>query len=539
MLRRLCIVLGLFLLPALMGAQDLKLQVLSTTDLHGHVMPEDAFSLQARNQGWARLAALIQSRRALNPNTILIDSGDTLQGEPINYVRHTLRRDLPDPSAPVMNYLGYAAMAVGNHEFNFGMPILREVEAQCRFPWLSANTVSTKDGKPAFKPYAIVEVGGVKVGILGLTTPGIPKWEEPDNYAGLRFDDIVVSARIWVPMLRDHEKVDVVLVAMHSGLGAAVGIPGDENAALRLAEQVPGIDALLTGHTHRPISTSHKGIPIVQAECYGRALAIVELGLHRRGDRWEVTSREGSLVKPAEDGPLDPEVLALTAELRKETNAYLDTPAATLGVDLDCRFARMEDTPVMQLLLEGMRKATGAQLAASPCFDTRVFIPKGPTSVRQWYALQPYENHLARIRLSGAQLKAYLEHAAEYYNNPALPELYSGRLWGYDFDVVLGASYALDLMKPFGSRVVDLRVEGQPVRQDQSFTMAITTYRLRGGGGYLKAIGWQGEPELVTPQIHRNLLLEQVLKGGTLAPSVRNHWRLIPYLDRERVLSTK
>jgi 2',3'-cyclic-nucleotide 2'-phosphodiesterase/3'-nucleotidase len=539
MLRRLCIVLGLLLALPVLGAQDLKLQVLSTTDMHGHVMPEDTFSLQARNQGWARLAPLIQARRAQNPNTLLIDSGDTLQGEPINYVRHTLRRDLPDPSAAVMNYLGYQAMAVGNHEYNFGLPILREVEAQCRFPWLSANTVSTKDGQPAFKPYTVITVAGVKVGVLGFTTPGVPKWEEPANYAGLRFEDIVASARTWVPLLRNREKVDVVLVAMHSGLGSATGASGDENAALRLAEQVPGIDALLTGHTHRPIQTTHKGIPIVQAECYGRSLAVVELGLTKREGRWTVVSREASLLKPAEDGPLDPEVLALTADLRKETNAYLDTPTANLAVDLDCRFARMEDTAVMQLILEGMRKASGAQLAAAACFDTKVFIPKGPTSVRQWYALLPYENRIARIRLSGAQLKAYLEHAASYYNNPALPELYSGRIWGYDFDMVLGVSYALDLMKPFGSRVTDLRFEGQPVKADQSFTMAITTYRLRGGGGYLEAIGWKGEPEVITPQLHRNLLLEQVLKEGTVTATPRQHWRTIPYLDRERVLGAK
>lgn len=541
MLRKLCIVWGLGLAVAALAAQDVKLQVLSTTDLHGHVMPEDTFSLQARNQGWARLATLIQARKALNPLTVLIDSGDTIQGEPINYVRHVLRRDLPDPSAAVMNHLGYAAMAVGNHEFNFGLPLLREVESQCKFPWLSANTISIKDGKPAFKPYTIVMVGGVKVGILGLTTPGIPRWEEPEHYAGLRFDDIVSSARTWVPVLREHEKVDVVLVAMHSGLGAAVGLPGDENAALRLAEQVSGIDALLTGHTHRPIQTVHKGIPIVQAECHGRSLAVVELTLRQQDGRWQVVRREGSLLRPAEDGALDPEVLALTADLRRDTAAYLDTPAAPLAVDFDCRFARMEDTAVMQYLLEGMRKAAGSQLAALACFDTKVFIPKGPTSVRQWYALLPYENRLARIRISGAQLKAYLEHAASYYNTPSLPELYSGRIWGYDFDTILGVSYALDLMKPFGHRVSDLRFEGQPVREDQSFTMAITSYRLRGGGGYLEAIGWAGTPEWVSPQLHRNLLLEQVLNSGIQGVNAapRHHWRTIPYLDRERVLTAK
>lgn len=532
MLRWLC----LFLISWSLGAQDLTLQLLSTTDMHGHVMPQEVFSLKARNQGWARLAPLIQSLKARNPNTLLVDCGDTIQGEPLNYVRHTLRRDLPDPSAAVMNHLGYAAMAVGNHEFNFGLEILREVEGQCRFPWLSANTVSVKDGRPAFKPYVVLQSGGVKVGLLGLTTPGIPRWEEPAHYAGLRFEDTVAAARTWVPVLREREGVDVVIVAMHSGLGELVGAPGDENAALRLADTVPGVDVLLTGHTHKALSTSHKGIPIVQAECYGRSLAKVDLGLRKEGGRWRVVSREASLLKPAEDGPLDPEVLTLTADLRKETEAYLDTPAAPLEVELDGRFARMEDTAMMQLLLDHMRKATGAQLAALPCFSPWAYLPKGPTSVRQWYALLPYENRLAVIRVSGAQLRAYLEHAATYYNVPALPELLSGRLLGYDFDLVQGVSYALDLMRPFGQRVKDLRFQGQPVRPDQTFSLALTTYRLHGGGGYMDAIGFKGQPESITLQLHRNLFLEQVLKSPSLSAAPRNQWRTIPYLDRARVM---
>ena len=533
MLRR--IALSLLFLGSLQ-AQETLLQVLSTTDLHGHVMPEDAYSLQPANLGWAKLATLIRKRKAQNPNTLLVDSGDTIQGEPLTYVRHRLRRDLPEPDVAVMNALGYTAMAVGNHEFDFGMEVLRECEKQAKFPWICANALNVSDGQPAFRPFVKVKVGEVTVGILGLVTPWIPKWSEPESYRGLRFEDAVATAKVWVPRLREKEKVDVVLVSMHSGLGTLPGSMGDENAALRLADQVPGIDAILSGHTHRPIVARHKGVPILQAHMHGLALGVLDLSLRKEKGGWVVTSREASLEKPADDTPLDPEVLALTSELREGTRTYLDTFATNLQVDLDTRFARMEDTPIMHLLHRQMREATGAQLSAMAAFNTRIFIPKGPTSVRQWYALLPYENRLARIRLSGAQVKAYLEHAATYYNQAYEAELVSGKLGGWDFDTLEGVSYVLDLMKPVGQRIQNLRYQGSPVRPDQSFTLALTSYRLRGGGGYLDAIGWKGEPELVTTEPHRNLFLDRILASPTLTVEADHSWRTLPYLDRERVL---
>jgi 2',3'-cyclic-nucleotide 2'-phosphodiesterase / 3'-nucleotidase len=520
-----------------LGAQDVKLQVLSTTDLHGHVMPEDSFSMQPADKGWAKLATLIKRKKAENPNTLMIDSGDTIQGEPINYVRTFVRRDQPEPSIAIMNALGYSAMALGNHEFNFGLETLREVEKQAHFPFLSANTVDAKSGKPAFPSYVKRAVAGLNVVIVGFTTPLIPKWEEPKNYAGLRFDDIVETAKVLIPRIRDKEKADVLIVTMHSGLGRADGTRGDENAALRLAEQVPGIDVILTGHTHQPISVEHKGVVILQAQAHGRALGTVELDLQKdKGGRYRVVASRAQLIKPAADTPLDPEVLQVTAELRDATNRYLNTFATNLLVDLDARWTRMEDTPLMQLIHSVQREATGAQLSAATISAPKAFIPKGATSVRQFYALLPYENQIARIRINGDQLKRYLEHAARAYNFSFEPELFNREIAFFDFDQVDGATYAIDLGKPVGARILDLKVNGQAVTPDQSFTMAITTYRLRGGGGYMSAMGFQGTVEFITPALQRNLLLQYVLARPSLMITADNNWRTIPSLDRERVM---
>ena len=517
-------------------AQEARIQILGTTDMHGHVMAEDTYSLQPANLGWAKIATLIRRQRALNPATILVDCGDTIQGEPINYVRNALRRDLPEPSMAIMNALGYSAMAVGNHEFDFGLEVLRDAEKQAKFPLLSANTVDAK-GKPGFLSHTIVTVAGIRVALVGFTTPRIPAMTEPRNYAGLRFQDIVAAARELVPRLRERERAEVVVALVHAGLGKVDGREGDENAALRLADQVPGLDVILTGHTHLAIQTEHKGIPILQAQAHGRALAVVDLNLRKEQGRWRVAGALGRLVSPEADTPVDPEVLSLTAELRAATDRYLDTAATSLLVDLDSRWARMEDTPLMQLIHQAQRQATGAQLSAAASPGAKLFIPKGPTSVRQFYALSPYESQVARIRISGAQLRAYLEHAARHYTYSWEPELYNSEVPLHDFDMVDGVAYALDLGKPAGSRVASLSFQGQPVKANQSFTLALTTYRLRGGGGYMEAIGFKGSPETVTEASQRNLLLAYVLARPSLNPPVASAWRTIPYLDRERVLN--
>lgn len=517
-------------------AQEARIQIVGTTDMHGHVLAEDTFSLQPANLGWAKIATLIRRQQALNPNTILVDCGDTIQGEPLNYVRNALRRDLPEPSVAIMNTLGYAAMVVGNHEFDFGLEVLREVEKQARFPFLSANTLDAK-GKPGFTTHAVVTVAGVRVALVGFTTPGIPWMTEPRNYAGLHFEDVVGTAKELIARLRQKEKVDLVVALVHAGLGQLEGTASGEEAALRLAEQVPGLDAIFCGHTHQTVQTEHKGIPILQAQAYGRALAVLDLDLRKEKGRWRLLASAGRLLKPDDLTASDAEVLSLTADLRAATDRYLDTAATNLLVDLDSRWSRMEDTPVMQLLHQVQRQATGAQLSAAASPGAKLFIPKGPTSVRQFYALAPYENQLARIRVTGDQLRRYLEHSARHYVYSWEPELYNREIPIFNYDTVDGVNYALNLGKPVGSRVTKLTFQGQPVKPEQSFTLAITTYRLRGGGGYMEAIGFTGVPELITPTSQRNLLLEQVLARPSLNPAPVNNWRTIPFLDRERVFS--
>jgi 2',3'-cyclic-nucleotide 2'-phosphodiesterase/3'-nucleotidase len=516
-------------------AQELRLQVLASSDMHGHIGPADSFSLQPHPKGWARLATLIKAHKTSNPNTVLLDCGDTIQGEPVNYVGNRLRPDLPEPSIAIMNALGYHAMAVGNHEFDFGMEVLRKAEAQARFPFLAANAFGPGDKKTAFASHTKVVVAGVNVLVVGFITPAVTRLMAPANHGNLRFEDIVDTARTLIPKLRDREKADVVIVVAHSGLGALPGQRGDENAALRLAEEVAGIDLILTGHTHQPIQLTHKGIPILQPHSHGQALAVAELALQKEKGRWRVVSRTGRLESSGLETPPDAEMLALVEPQMKEADRYLDTFATQLATELDSRAWRVEDTALAQLLHTVMRQETGAQVTAVSIGRPRLYLPKGPTSVRPFFGLLPYENQVARIRVSGAQLKSYVEHSARHLNYSHQPELYAKDVPAFDYDVVDGCSFVLDLTKPIGQRVVGLAIGGQPVQPNQSLTLGITTYRLYGGGGFLEAMGWKGTPESQSSQTFRNLLLAYVLSRPVLSLDVPNKWHTVPYLDRERV----
>src|SRR4026207_1266701 len=213
----------LFLLVIVLVASSfvperVQITILGTTDLHGNINPIDYYTNKPDNRGFAKVATLIKRIRKEQPNVVLIDSGDTIQGSPLESFHGRKNNRPPDPMMLVMNSLNYDAMTVGNHEYNFGLKVLEKARGEANFPWLSANTYDITKQQPHYKPYIVKEVAGVKIGILGLTTPGVPNWDNAPNYAGLEFHEPVAEARKWVPILRDQEKADVVVIAMHMGL---------------------------------------------------------------------------------------------------------------------------------------------------------------------------------------------------------------------------------------------------------------------------------------------------------------------------------
>ena len=257
------------------GPARAHITILSTTDLHGNIYPIDYNTNQPDARGLARVATVVKQVRNENPGLLLLDSGDTIQGSPLTFHHAKINNKPPDPMMTVMSFMGYDAMAVGNHEYEFGLDVLNKARNDARFPWLSANTYKKGTVDSYFQPYLIKEVGGVRIGIIGLTTLGMPSLDDPDHYySKIDLRHPVIEAKKWVAVLRAKERVDLVIVAMHMGLEVDLRTghtnPGqmpNENAAFAIAQTVPGIDVILMGHTHREVPSVYiNTVLLAQAE---------------------------------------------------------------------------------------------------------------------------------------------------------------------------------------------------------------------------------------------------------------------------------
>ncbi len=519
------------------GAERVAVTILQTSDLHGHLLPWDYQRAQPADDGLARIASRVGAIRKETPNVLLLDAGDTIQGTPIEFLHAKDPSKGPDPMAEAMSALEYDAMSVGNHEFNFGLVVLRKAQRESAFPWLSANTRIVSDGSAAFPEYLVKTIAGIRIGILGLTTPNIPSWEPARNRPGLRWEDPVDAARRLVPVLRGKERCDFVVALIHSGpeVDLKTGEPDgtdDENRVAALSK-VAGIDLLLTGHTHRRIPlTRLNGVPMIQPGRWGDVLARVDVTFEKSGGKVTVADVAGALLPSDASVATDPAIAAIAAPHDAAARVYMEEQVAVAEEDFPGARARVEDTALLDFVNDTMRDATGADLSMTSLLPGRFEgFRKGPIKVRNVYTLYPYENTLVAIEIDGATLKACLEHAAEFYGSAAWED---GRLVlkpkegmiPYNFDVVQGATYRIDPTAPIGSRVKDLAYRGRPVQPADRFTLAVNAYRAQGSGGYKALRGARVVKEI--PDEIRELLIERLRKLGHVRPQTDHNWVVAP-----------
>src|SRR6185503_9611686 len=383
-------ILALVLAAHSFAPDRVQITILGTTDLHGNILPVDYYTNKSDNRGLAKVATLIKRVRNEHPNVLLIDSGDTIQGSPLVSFHGRKNNQPPDPMMLAMSSLNYDAMTVGNHEYNFGLKVLEKARKEANFPWLSANTYDKSTQKPHYKPYLVKEVAGVKIGILGLTTPGIPYWDNPPNYAGLEFHEPLAEARKWVPILRNQEKVDVVVIAMHMGLSEDLRTgevsPGQiphENEAISIAKEVPGVDVIFMGHTHRDVPSMYiNGVLLTQANHWGRHLARADVYLQKTGTNWRVYAKSARTI-PADDRvEPDPEVVKIAEPYDRETEGWLSKVVGESSEELTARDARFRDTAILDLIQKVQLEAGKADVSMVASFNQEARIEKGQVSVR-------------------------------------------------------------------------------------------------------------------------------------------------------------
>jgi 2',3'-cyclic-nucleotide 2'-phosphodiesterase / 3'-nucleotidase / 5'-nucleotidase len=536
--------------PAL-PADTMSVVLLGTTDVHGRVYNHDYYTGHATDHGLVLLKPLVDSIRDAHPGrTFLFDSGDLLQGNPLGLVYARQHATEPNPIIRAMNLMAYDAAAIGNHEFNYGLEHLGRAIDQADFPFVSANIFRHGTQEHAYAPYTLIPVPSpagdtLLIGVTGNTPPGVHVWDR-DNVEGvLEFREIVSSVRGVVAEMRAHG-ADIVVVLSHGGLRgtsydtATTGLPA-ENAAIALAAAAPGIDVIFMGHTHREVAdTVVNGVLLTQARNWAQSLAAATLTAERtdRG-QWRVVRRGAEILRPRQD-LVDH---AFQDSLRWEherTVAYVNARIGHATERLVAHEARVRDTPIIDFINEVQRRVSGAQLSATAAFQLAAELPAGDITIAHIAALYPYDNTLRAIEISGAQLRAYIEKSAEYYAGwpaPAGGTVTNFDVPGYNFDIVSGVDYTLDISRPVGQRVTSLTFEGRPVTDGQTFTMALNNYRQAGGGGFDMIAG--------APVVYdrgedvRDLLIEEAQRRGAVRADeyFRQNWQLLPAAAAEAALA--
>ncbi|MCF2705982.1 5'-nucleotidase C-terminal domain-containing protein [Arcanobacterium haemolyticum] len=585
-------VVGLSLVgvPAVAVAADEtvgNLTILSTTDTHGHVMNWDYFKdapyAAGKELGMARVKSIVDAQREANgaESTLVVDNGDANQGTPLTYLAALQPEKFGanaenDPMARVFNLIGYEAQVVGNHEFNYGMEHLRKYEGQLNAPLLGANVLKAGTEEPWLKPYTIIDkkVAGkdVKVGVLGVVTPGVRLWDKANVEGKLQFQDPVAAAKKYVPALKA-DGADVVVVLIHSGLDnqGYVWNPADleENVATSLATNVDDVNVIIGGHTHLKTHASEvftkpdgSSVLFTQPYYWAQSVSKTTLPIDVSGEKPVVKLPEGAdaqkaltealLATDAADSPAITDDPVLKAE-HEATLAYVNSKVADSTVEMLTEKSRLEDTPILDLIGKVMTDTVSAGLAdteygklpvvaqVSP-FSRTARFPQGEVTIKDVAGLYIYDNTLMGMKLTGADMKAYLEYSARYYDPALLNSTGENDKGGgavdpvtgktipdYNLDVLTGVDYAVDITKPVGERIVDLAwPDGTPVADTDEFILAVNNYRANGGGKYpamgdFSKIVYDEQVEI------RQALIDYGTSEGTIDPAkfFDRNWELV------------
>jgi 2',3'-cyclic-nucleotide 2'-phosphodiesterase/3'-nucleotidase len=552
------------------GKDSVTITIMGTSDIHSHAVDWDyyadaPYSDSAGNVvGLARVSSLVNQIRKDRgrDHTLLFDAGDTIQGTPLGFYYATVEpfteTGQTHPMALQMNAIGFDAVALGNHEFNYGLPLLDAWIEQMHAPVLAANAVHAGTDRPAYHPYIIkrMRVHGhppIRVGLLGLTNPGVAIWDKANVSGKLDFLDLVETAKRWVPKIRA-EGVDVMVVSAHAGDSGLSSYTGDipvENAAAMVAEEVPGIDAILFGHAHievseRFVTNKATGETVVMSEpmCWGERLSVFDLTLTRDRGRWKVTGKSATTVN-TNTVQEDPKLVALVKKQHDAVVAYVNQDVATSTEELSAAESCWKDTAILDYVnlvqTETVKKAiAGTADAELPVisiaapFNRAATFPAGKVTVKDIAGLYIYDNTLLASVMTGAQIKDYLEYSARYYKQVAADAPVDPASWtnahdlpDYNYDQMSGVTYDVDIAKPEGSRITGLAYDGTPVTDDQKFVVAVNNYRQSGGGGFPHIIT---APVVYNAQVAiREAIVAYASAAKTIDPATFHveNWKLV------------
>lgn len=551
-------VLLIFAALTLAAQQEVTIKILETSDVHGALFPFDFIRNKPMDGSLARVYTYVKQERSKpNQYVILLDNGDILQGQPTVYYSNFIDSASPNIVSQMLNYMGYDAATVGNHDVETGPAVYRKVERESNFPWLAANAINTTTGKPAFKPYTVIERAGVKVAVLGLITPGIPKWLPKILWPNMQFNDMVESAKYWVKYIQKKEKPHIIIGLFHSGYDASYGgadanEKNNENAALLVAKQVPGFDVILIGHDHKELAQKFPNVNgdsvlVLDPRSSARLLseATITVSLNRcKKVKWKRV--EGKLVEMKSYDP-DADFMAHFSEFYNKVSSFVSNPIGRFTKPISSAEAYFGPTEFMDLIHDVQLKISGADISLAAPLSYVSSIDSGAITISDMFKLYRFENFLYTMELTGKEIDGFLEHAASlWFNTMTSPndtlirfkrENGRIRLYAnyYNFDSAAGIYYTIDVSKPEGNRVtITTLADGTPFDPNKTYKVAINSYRGNGGGGHLTEGAGIPHEELSkrvissTDKDLRLYMMKYIEKQGVIEPICHSYWKLIP-----------
>lgn len=547
-------------------AQHVHLKIITVSDLHATVFPGQTVNTRYSPGSLAQIKAYADShRQQLGDNVILLDNGDLIQGQPTAYYHNFYSPGQEQFFARVMNYAGFDAATVGNHDIEAGWDVYNALKHEFQFPWLGANVNHIRTGLPYFEPYTIIEREGVRVAVLGLVTPSVPAWLPRKLWEGLEFVSMYSAAKYWMEHIQQNESPDVVIGLFHSGTGPDVDYAEDslylENASLYVARYVPGFDVIFTAHDHRVTSKPVENVlgeqvMLMGGASHGRSVAEVDLIMIPGESGGYTIGRTGFQIMEMNDYEPCPDFMEKFSEEQIAVKKFVTQKIGYLENTLRSRDGYWGSSAFTDFIHQVQLEITQADISFAAPLTFNTTLEKGSITMRDMFNLYPFENYLYVMEMNGQEIIDFLEYSYGLWFNTMTHhadhlvllqkgedgELQKGanqrarfRNAFFNFDSAAGIHYQVDVRKEPGQRVRILSMmDGTPFEKERHYKVAINSYRGSGGGGHLTD-GVGIEHDMLEKRIFfisetdmRTQMAKYIKQKGTIHPSAFNNWKLIP-----------
>ena len=520
---------------------EYRVTVCSTTDVHGAYFDSAYVDNLAAKTSLANVSSYLKEIRGEGVQPVLIDVGDNLQGDNAAYYFNYVATDVPHVYPRIAAYLGYDAIVVGNHDIETGHDVYDRVARELTMPYLAANAAFDRDengradmdenpdGKTVsdsyFVPYCVVDRGGVKVAIVGMTNGNIKSWLADDIWRGMDFQIISEMVQPVIDRMIEKEKPQLVVLAVHSGTGAEQ--PNRENEAQYLAATLRGVDIVLNGHDHRPVAREVENVnggSVVLIDAGTKAVVVGQSDFTLTVKNGKVVSKSVDYkLVPMEKYPVDPDYVAAFKEDFNAVKAFAQRPIGQLSENIFLADALDGPSTYINLVQTVQLASSGADISFAAPLTSSGVVPKGVIEFQDLVSIYKFENQLYVVEMTGKQIKDYLEYSYKNWVNKSGPS--------YNWDSADGIRYEVSRKAPDGERVKILSMnDGTPFDLDKTYKVAMTSYRASGGGDLVREGAGIDPASLVVVRKMkdiRSLIGDYIAAQKEIVPTVATNWKFV------------